>query len=785
MNKVLISAAIAAALCGHTLCAQIVEGEVKDSDGYLLSNVVLKVKGFDIETKTNANGQFTLDLQPGQYTLDVKGGSKAHFLQEINISKTNINQQVLITLQDEPVHKLVIRAHPLEHTSLDMATPTILMGGEELMLKRAGTLGEILMNEPGISMSSFGPAAARPVIRGLSGSRVQITNNQMIVQDASTTSGDHDVGIEPLLAEQIEVVKGPATLLYGSGAIGGIVNVTDNKINPNQLDGISGGIELRLGDGATGEQTLIFALDGGNNDWNIHLDGYRTETDDIEIPGFAESERLHELEEAEHAGEDHDEHDENEELEVEGILENSSMQTHGGSVGITRVDDWGYFGAAVSFVDKVYAVPGHAHHGEEEEHGEEHEEEHEEEGHSELEESVFIDMKQTRYDLQTKINDVGSFDHLFIGYSFTDYEHVELEGAEIGTQFDNEAWELKSYVKHNQWLGWQGVGGIQFNERDFSAIGEEAFIPPSETTNSSIFLLEEKSIDNIKLELGFRYESQKVQAVGHSSVESSDISYSAGVVYSIKSHNKLAFNFSHATRFASVEELFSNGAHLATRSFEIGNPNLNEEVSNNFDVSYRFETDKLRGEFNVYLNQFNDYIYGEVVSGNDSCVSNDAAEEAEREELQVVCYKQEDADFSGVELKLDYELGNIKGHDFSLGLIADFTEAELSSGDYVPRIPPMKYGLMLNHDYNNFSTQLSWINHDAQNRISSGELATDSFDILDFEVLYRINFGVEDLVMFFKGKNLLDEEARDHASLLKDLAPRVGRNFVLGARYTF
>jgi iron complex outermembrane receptor protein len=297
--------------------------------------------------------------------------------------------------------------------------------------------------------------------------------------------------------------------------------------------------------------------------------------------------------------------------------------------------------------------------------------------------------------------------------------------------------------------------------------------------------LEEKTIDNLKWELGLRLESQEIQAVGHSSIDKSDISYSAGIVYSIKSHNKLAFNFSHATRFASVEELFSYGPHLATRSFEIGNPNLDEEVSNNFDISYRFETEKLSGEFNVYINQFNDYIYGEVVSANHSCVSDDAAEEAEHDELQIVCYQQADADFSGFELKLDYELGNLKGHDFSLGLIADYTEAELSSGHYVPRIPPMKYGLMLSHEYNNFSTQLSWINHDNQARVSSGELATDSFQMLDFEVLYRTNFGADDLVIFFKGKNLLDEEARDHASLLKDLAPRVGRNVVLGMRYTF
>jgi len=458
------------------------------------------------------------------------------------------------------------------------------------------------------------------------------------------------------------------------------------------------------------------------------------------------------------------------------------MKTHGGSFGITKVIDWGHFGAAVSFVDKVYGVPGHAHHGEEE-HEDEHDE-HEDE-HDEHEEGVAIDMTQTRYDLQAKVNTSGAFEHWFVGYSFTDYEHVELEGDEIGTQFNNEAWELKSYIKHNEWNGWLGIWGVQFNERDFSAIGEEAFVPPSETSNAALFLLEEKTIDNIKWELGLRYESQEVQADGYTGVDESGISFSAGLVYSIESHNKLAFNFSRASRFATVEELFSNGPHIATRSFEIGNADLDEEVSNNFDISYRFETDNLSGEFNVYLNQFSDYIYGEVVPENHSCVSDEAAEEAEHDELQLVCYQQNDADFSGFELELDYALGSLDGHSFSLGFMADYTEAELSSGHYVPRIPPMKYGLMLNHEYNNFTSQLSWINYDDHNRIGSGELATDGFEMLGLELIYRTNFGNEDLILFFKGKNLLDEEARDHTSLLKDLAPRVGRNFVLGARYTF
>ena len=786
MKKVLISAAISAALWGNVASAQVVEGEVKGSDGKALPKVLLKVKGHEIETRTDENGMFTLDLEPGRYILDVKGGNDAHFHQEIIVTAENAGKKMTITLQEEAGHKLIIRANPLDHTTLNMATPTILMSGDELMLKRSSTLGEILQLKPGLSMSSFGPGASRPVIRGLGGSRVQIANNQMVVQDASTTSADHDVGVEPLLAEQIEVVKGPATMLYGSGAIGGIVNVVDRRINTDALDGTSGGIEVRVGDGATGEQSLVFALDTGADGWNFHLDGFDSQLDDLEIPGSAESERLHELHEAEeeeHEGEEGEEHEEDHH-EEEGLLENSSVENRGGSIGLTKVGDWGHFGASISFTDKYYGVPGHAHHGEEHEgeegegEGEEHEEEHHEEG-------VFIDMEQTRYDLQAQFNLSDSFEHLFVGYSRTDYEHYEFEGDEAGTYFDNQAWELKSYVKHNEWNGWQGIFGAQLTKRTFIALGEEAFVPPSETSNKAIFLLEEKEFGDLKWELGFRWEGQQVEADGFADSDESGISFSSGVVYNLQDHNKLAFNFTHATRFATVEELYSDGPHIATRSFEIGNSNLDKETSNNFDISYRFETENLRGEFNLYWNQFSDHIYGEVVAEDHACVSAEAAEEAEHDELLLVCYQQQDADFNGLEFQLDYALGSVGGHDFSLGFVADYTKAELADGSYVPRIPPMKYGFILNHEMNGFSSQLSWMSFDDQDKIGEGELETDGFDMLDIELVYQADFNGNDLVVFLKGKNLLDEEARDHTSFLKDLAPRAGRNFVLGARYTF
>ncbi len=769
IKKIAMITALNSVLWVNSVCAQTVNGQVKSADGRALSQIVLKVRDTDLSTRTDKLGNFSLDIAPGKYTLDIKGGGFDHFHQEIEVIESQ-SSDLLITLEEEAGHKLVIRANPLEHTILDMATPAILLGGEELVMKRAGTLGEILQFEPGLSMSSFGPAVARPVIRGLSGSRIQIANNQMIVQDASSTSADHDVGIEPLLANQIEVVKGPATLLYGSGAIGGVVNATDNKINPLLSEETSGGLEARFGDGATGEQALVAAVDIGTQSWNWHFDAFASQSDDLEIPGSAESHRLHELEEME-AGNTVPESEEEHEDEVGGLLENSAVKNKGGSFGATYVPDWGHIGGAISYVDKRYGVPGHAH---------------EEEGADEEEEAVQIDMNQTRYDLQMQINQVSDrWENIFIGYSLTDYEHVELEGAEIGTQFENDAWELKAYAKHNRWKGWLGVWGIQMTERDFVAIGEEAFVPPSITRSNAFFFLEEKESGNFKWELGARWEKNEVAAENEQTIKDSGMSASSGIVYSITKHNKIAANYSRAIRFASVEELYSEGPHLATQSFEIGNLTLDKEVSNNLDISYRFESDNISDEINLYSNQFDDFIYGEVVSESDACVSNESALEAETEGLQLVCYKQQDASFKGIEMQVDFQLGEIAGHEFKLGLLADYTDAKIKNGGYVPRIPPVKKGIVLSHNFDQLSNQLSWMQHDAQFKTSDNELPTDRFNILDFEMAYRIQVEQNDFLLFFKGKNLLDEEARDHASFLKDLAPRVGRNFTFGVRYTF
>ena len=773
LNPMMMAMVATGLLHGGIEAAEVV-GVLKDQRNQTIPNAIIHVRDQNIETRTNNEGEFKLDLPAGKYTLDVKGGSEVHFHQAIIVTAdtTTIDLQLPYHM-DEIV---VVMANPLEHTKLDMATPSIVLSADTLAMKRATTLGDILEQEPGMSMSSFGPAVARPVIRGLAGGRVLITNNQMTVQDASITSNDHDVGLEPLLAEQVEVLKGPASLLYGSGAIGGVVNVADGRINQYGADGVNGGVEVRLGDSATSEETVIAKITGGDNSFTYYFDAFTTSTDDIEIPGEAESEIYHE---AEHAGEDHEEEEEG----VEGLLENSASKSEGLTAGVTWIRDWGYVGLALNRSTKLYGIPGEGH-AHEEEHGDE-DEDHMGEDHEE-EESVSIDMEQTRIDFQAGINNpLDGFDEWYFGLTNTDYEHVELEGPEVGTLFRNEATEFKTFLKHKPADGWRGIIGLQYTDRDFAAIGDEAFVPPSNTSSTALFVLEEKRIDDLKFELGARFERQSISVDDFSDVDESMFSFSAGTVFDITDGQRLAINLASSERAPAVEELYSFGEHLATQTFEVGDPNLVPETSLNLDISYRFKADRFSGEINAYWNSFSDFIYGQVMPNTGSVTDLMGNTVAIDDDFPVVAFRQQDADIRGFEVDVDYQLVTDADYDLTIGFMGEVIEAELANERELPRIPPWKMGINLHYDYELLSADLSYTKYRDQNQIGMNELPTLGFDMLDFEIAYRVPVEGQDLLIFLKGKNLLDEEARDHTSYLKDFAPRAGRSLVLGARYQF
>ena len=456
---------------------------------------------------------------------------------------------------------IIVTASPLERTVGETILNTSVISDEELQRRMENSIGETLRREPGVSSTFFGQGASRPIIRGLGGDRIRVLDAGIGSIDASATSPDHAVSVEPATAEKIEIVRGTGMLLYGSSAAGGVVNVFNGRIPTERPEG---GIDFNLrAEGSTVDEGVGFAggvdLELGNLGGGtlvLHADGVYREAEDYDIPGFAESARLRALEEEEHDEEEEGEEHEEEE-EVFGTAENSAFETEGGSVGVSWVFENGFFGISGTVMDTNYGVPGgHGHEeGEEEEEGEEHEEE--EEG------GVTIDLEQRRFDLAGEINgDFGFFQTAKIRFGIADYEHVEIEpSGEPGTTFTNEGWEGRFELvdKPMEMFGGElnGAVGVQYRKRDFSAIGLEAFVPITETNQVGVFALKELTNGPWRFELGGRFEHTNHE-VTETGVERSfdGFSVSGGAGYTVSDNMFVGVTAFRTERAPSTEELF-------------------------------------------------------------------------------------------------------------------------------------------------------------------------------------------------------------------------------------
>ncbi len=543
------------------------------------------------------------------------------------------------------LEEIKVIAHPLSERS--QAQSVSVLRGDEFERRVTGSLGDTLSGEPGIQSSSFGVAVGRPVIHGLGGPRVKTTEDRIDSLDVSVTSSDHAVSIEPFIANQITVLKGASTLLYGSGSIGGVVDVETGRI-PKQLpeSNLTGKVEARYNDNGDAT-TAALRLDGkAGEKFAWHVDAFDRDSDNYDIPGFVESENQR-LSEAEEEGEEHEEEEGHEEGEEErDILEGSELANKGGAIGFSIIgDDGAYTGFSVSTLDADYGLVGG--HG----HEEEHDEEHEEEEHDEEEEGTgMLKMKQTRVDFDSKlINPFRGVDELTLRLGINDYEHQEIEAnGEVGTRFDNQAWEGRIEFGHQLAEDFKGVFGLQFGERKFSAIGEEAFVAPVKTDNAGIFWVGERSFDGYDIEGGIRYETVDHQPseAGLADTDFSTISTSLGIVYPVNDVLSLAGLIDYSERAPSIEELYSNGPHLATQSFEIGDVNLQEEAALAFTGTATLQSDLYDFSVSVYRMSFDDFIYqastGEIL-----------------DEFPVLVYRQEDANFTGVDAKAIIHLGTL------------------------------------------------------------------------------------------------------------------------------
>ena len=675
----------------------------------------------------------------------------------------------------DPEGTIVVTAAGLRQ--LDVLAGTSVFEAEELQRNLSGQVGEVLVKLPGVSATGFSPGASRPVLRGFSGERVRVLIDGIGAIDASNTSDDHAVTLDPLSAERIEVLRGPAVLLYGSQAIGGAVNIIDKRIprripdEPVHIDALFG-LDTAMDTRQAGA-SLDMPLGGG---FVAHLGGSWRKTDDLEVAGFTVSpilraELLEEAAEEEAEGEFEEADELREAAEQRGVLPNSATETFSADAGVSFFADGSMLGVALGIFDTRYGVPGRPgaghHHGEEEE-GEE------EPGEAEEEERVTIDMRQYRADLRGELDlGGGFFEMLRLRSGFSDYTHTEFEGDEVGTVFDVTGIETRAELVQRRQAGWGGSLGLQYTYRDFDAFGAEAYVAPNETEQVAIFALQEYGPGPIQLEGALRYENTSVKSVPLDIQRDFDtFSAALGVAWESEEAFRIGANISRVARAPSAEELFSDGPHIATQAFEIGDVNLAKEKAWNVEGFARGKIGRTEVNFAVFRSWFDDYIYL-------------APTGLEEDDLPVFTYLQSDARYFGLEGEVVYTVFDNGPMTLLADVRGDYVRASLADGSPIPRIPPVSLlgALELQTTPFDARVEVQWFG--GQDRVAAFETPSESFTFVNASVEWRPLGERENVTVLFQAENIFDTVGRRHASFTKDFVPLAGRNLKASVRLSF
>jgi iron complex outermembrane receptor protein len=601
------------------------------------------------------------------------------------------------------------------------------------------TLGEITANLPGVSSTYFGPNASRPVIRGLEGERVRVLQNGLGILDASGTSPDHAVALDPLTARRIEVLRGPAALLYGASAVGGVVNVIDTRIPDEARAGVGGQVDARYASPAS-ERAIAATLDYGHESGlQLHADGFDRRTGDLAIPGFAWSPQLRAL-----AGDGG----------AFGTLPNSASDAYGGAFGASWVGSRGYGGASWTAFDTTYGTVA--------------------------EEAVTIQLSQRRLNLAGELlAPADRWKSLRFRYVHSDYRHTEFEDDERATVFTGGGYEARLEALHAKLGPVEGVVGLQAGQFDLSAQGEEAFLPDTSSRLVSAFLYEEASHGDWRFHFGGRYDHSSVSAsasamFGPGDKRSFDSGSGAvGATWTLGNGFALSGSAAYTQRPPNYQELYANGPHVAVGAYEIGDRNLGIETSLGVDAALSRAGRDWSARLGAFRNGFRNFI-GLFPTGE---VAGD---------LPVYVYRAVKADFYGVEFEGRVQLGRSAAGTWELEGQADWLRGtDKTGGQPLPRITPPRYGAALVYSTERYDARLAVLQVTAQDRVAPGELPTSAYTMLDLALTFRFEAAAGGLTAFIKGVNLLDEDARVHASLIKDIAPLARRGVVVGLRGHF
>ena len=644
------------------------------------------------------------------------------------------------------LEEVVVTSAPIVLDAQSMAQPASVLSGDALTLALAPTIGETLGGKPGVQSTFFGPAASRPVIRGLGGDRVRVLTDGLATLDASGLSEDHAVAIDPALADQVEVLRGPATLLHGSGAAGGLVNVVTNRLHEHAHESPSGLLEVR-GDSALGEQAAAGRLDTGDGDVALHFDGAWRETDDYEIPGFAASRRLRALE-AEEEGEANE--------EMRGTVENSWSRTKAGGVGGSYIGERWKFALAGSLHDTEYGVPVAEEEGE----------------HEEEDGGIHIELEQRRLDFRARGPlTAGDGPTLELRGALTDYEHAEIEpNGEIGTLFEVSGEELRASTGFGRAESRQGTLGLQWQQVELEATGEEAFIPSTTTRTIGFFGFQRHDFDTASLEYGFRLDQQRITGAPAGNYDENAVNGSVGTVWPVGENFSLVGQLTYSDRHPSATELYADGPHAATQQFEVGDPDLDTERGVTAEAGLRFDGAGFVGELRVFASRYHDFIYL-------------APTGAEEDELPVFAYRQRNSRFEGVEAEFEIPFGE---SPVTLALTGEYLRGRLEDGGGdLPRMPPLGLGARLGYDDGRWAATVAVSHHFEQDEVADFELPTDAYTMVNADLVFRPDWLGNGMTLFLRGRNLTDEDARLHTSPLKDQLPLPGRSIGAGIRMAF
>ncbi len=637
----------------------------------------------------------------------------------------------------ETQDEIIVTGSMLSTTSNENLVGVSILTNEKLQQRMSGSLGETLKFEPGISSSFFGTGASRPIIRGQGGLRVLLLDNGIGSVDASSASPDHAAAVEPAMANRIEIIRGSGLLRYGSAASGGVINVIDGRIPEHVPERkIIGNTRLgasSVDDGyetAIGSDIHLGTL--GTGDMVAHVEHTHRATQNYNIPNFARSKNLR-AQDPRQAN-----------AEIANTLPNSATRATSRAAGISYIGDKQFIGMAIKDLNSQYGIPGG--------------------------EGSSIKLAQTRYDLHSNFgleNEV--FERVTISGGTGNYVHQEREASgEIGTIFRNKGFETRLEIFQKQRGALQSAHGIQYKNREFSAIGEEAFVPPTTTNLLGIFSFHEYDFGDFHLEGSARYEHVKHEDNAKNIINFNNLSGSIGVDYHFTDTTKFGGTIFRTRRAPTTEELFSNGPHLATNQFEIGDPNLDNEIAAGIEFSLRYKQNNNHITVNAFYTDYTGYIF-EALTGETQTTD-------EGDILSIARFTASDAVFKGFEIVLGKDLGQWHNLDIQTEASVEYVNAQLGGAiaGVLPRIPPLGATLAIsaNNDSWDLRTELEYAA--GQNQAAFGELPTEAYILFNTFVAYHVN---DNVTLRVSGHNLTNQDARQHASFLKENVPLPGRNF--------